>query len=156
MPPAANVRLPVSCSWDESSSISSGLSDGSDNLSSEEFNTSPTLNSLPTTPIGSRRNSTVVVSLARSRGVSSPLEATGRWDQSLRSYSAQPRGAISSSAVECLSSCLSSDNSRLETTCLISADPLPEGFSLLTLITRSSLTDSGSKHLQPETSQPVN
>ncbi|XP_017270577.1 neuron navigator 1 isoform X3 [Kryptolebias marmoratus] len=47
--------------WDESSSISSGLSDGSDNLSSEEFNTSPTLNSLPTTPIGSRRNSTTVM-----------------------------------------------------------------------------------------------
>ncbi|KAM6977022.1 neuron navigator 1-like isoform 3-T3 [Aplochiton taeniatus] len=46
--------------WDESSSISSGLSDGSDNLSSEEFNPSPTLNSLPTTPIGSRRNSTIV------------------------------------------------------------------------------------------------
>lgn len=53
----------ISFSWDESSSISSGLSDGSDNLSSEEFNTSPTLNSLPTTPIGSRRNSTVVVSV---------------------------------------------------------------------------------------------
>ena len=49
-------------SWDESSSISSGLSDGSDNLSSEEFNTSPVLNSLPSTPIGSRRNSGVVVS----------------------------------------------------------------------------------------------
>uniref|UniRef100_A0A8C6T117 Neuron navigator 1 n=1 Tax=Neogobius melanostomus TaxID=47308 RepID=A0A8C6T117_9GOBI len=48
-------------SWDESSSISSGLSDGSDNLSSEEFNTSPTLNSLPNTPIGSRRNSTIVM-----------------------------------------------------------------------------------------------
>lgn len=48
-------------SWDESSSISSGLSDGSDNLSSEEFNTSPTLNSLPTTPIGSRRNSALVM-----------------------------------------------------------------------------------------------
>uniref|UniRef100_A0A7N8X6M9 Neuron navigator 1 n=1 Tax=Mastacembelus armatus TaxID=205130 RepID=A0A7N8X6M9_9TELE len=47
--------------WDESSSISSGLSDGSDNMSSEEFNTSPTLNSLPTTPIGSRRNSAVVM-----------------------------------------------------------------------------------------------
>lgn len=52
----------ISFSWDESSSISSGLSDGSDNLSSEEFNTSPTLNSLPTTPIGSRRNSSIVVS----------------------------------------------------------------------------------------------
>ncbi|KAG7228292.1 hypothetical protein INR49_009153, partial [Caranx melampygus] len=50
-----------SSSWDESSSISSGLSDGSDNLSSEEFNTSPTLNSLPTTPIGSRRNSALVM-----------------------------------------------------------------------------------------------
>ncbi|XP_028264660.1 neuron navigator 1 isoform X2 [Parambassis ranga] len=47
--------------WDESSSISSGLSDGSDNLSSEEFNTSPTLNSLPSTPIGSRRNSGIVM-----------------------------------------------------------------------------------------------
>uniref|UniRef100_A0A3Q3W4Z0 AAA+ ATPase domain-containing protein n=1 Tax=Mola mola TaxID=94237 RepID=A0A3Q3W4Z0_MOLML len=47
--------------WDESSSISSGLSDGSDNLSSEEFNTSPTLNSLPTTPVGSRRNSAIVM-----------------------------------------------------------------------------------------------
>ncbi|XP_051914602.1 neuron navigator 1 isoform X6 [Hippocampus zosterae] len=47
--------------WDESSSISSGLSDGSDNLSSEEFITSPTLNSLPTTPIGSRRNSAIVM-----------------------------------------------------------------------------------------------
>ncbi|KAJ3586237.1 hypothetical protein NHX12_012637, partial [Muraenolepis orangiensis] len=47
--------------WDESSSISSGLSDGSDNLSSEEFNTSPALNSLPTTPIGSRRNSAIVL-----------------------------------------------------------------------------------------------
>ncbi|KAM8754994.1 neuron navigator 1-like isoform 5-T5 [Acanthopagrus schlegelii] len=51
----------LSHSWDESSSISSGLSDGSDNLSSEEFNTSPTLNSLPTTPIGSRRNSAIVM-----------------------------------------------------------------------------------------------
>nr|XP_057939829.1 neuron navigator 1-like isoform X2 [Doryrhamphus excisus] len=47
--------------WDESSSISSGLSDGSDNLSSEEFITSPTLNSLPSTPVGSRRNSAVVM-----------------------------------------------------------------------------------------------
>lgn len=49
------------CSWDESSSISSGLSDGSDNLSSEEFNAGSSLNSLPTTPIGSRRNSAIVV-----------------------------------------------------------------------------------------------
>uniref|UniRef100_A0A673HQA7 Neuron navigator 1 n=1 Tax=Sinocyclocheilus rhinocerous TaxID=307959 RepID=A0A673HQA7_9TELE len=47
--------------WDESSSISSGLSDGSDNLSSEEFNAGSSLNSLPTTPIGSRRNSAIVV-----------------------------------------------------------------------------------------------
>ncbi|XP_072571138.1 neuron navigator 1-like isoform X2 [Paramormyrops kingsleyae] len=47
--------------WDESSSISSGLSDGSDNLSSEEFNASSSLNSLPTTPVGSRRNSSVVL-----------------------------------------------------------------------------------------------
>ncbi|XP_061645828.1 neuron navigator 1-like isoform X3 [Phyllopteryx taeniolatus] len=47
--------------WDESSSISSGLSDASDNLSSEEFVTSPALNSLPSTPIGSRRNSAIVM-----------------------------------------------------------------------------------------------
>ncbi|XP_071349068.1 neuron navigator 1 isoform X3 [Trachinotus anak] len=49
--------------WDESSSISSGLSDGdgSDNLSSEEFNVSSSLNSLPSTPMGSRRNSSVML-----------------------------------------------------------------------------------------------
>ncbi|KAJ8395368.1 hypothetical protein AAFF_G00033530 [Aldrovandia affinis] len=47
--------------WDESSSISSGLSDGSDNLSSEDFNASSSLNSLPTTPTGSRRNSAIVL-----------------------------------------------------------------------------------------------
>lgn len=57
----------LSCfSWDESSSISSGLSDGdgdgSENLSSEEFNASSSLNSLPSTPLGSRRNSSVMVS----------------------------------------------------------------------------------------------
>ncbi|XP_065135563.2 neuron navigator 1 isoform X1 [Paramisgurnus dabryanus] len=47
--------------WDESSSISSGLSDGSDNLSSEDLNASSSLNSLPTTPLGSRRNSSVML-----------------------------------------------------------------------------------------------
>uniref|UniRef100_A0A3Q3WPW3 Neuron navigator 1 n=1 Tax=Mola mola TaxID=94237 RepID=A0A3Q3WPW3_MOLML len=51
--------------WDESSSISSGLSDGdgdgSENLSSEEFNASSSLNSLPSTPLGSRRNSSVLL-----------------------------------------------------------------------------------------------
>ncbi|XP_056128788.1 neuron navigator 1 [Lampris incognitus] len=51
--------------WDESSSISSGLSDGdgegSDNLSSEDFNVSSSLNSLPSTPLGSRRNSSVML-----------------------------------------------------------------------------------------------
>uniref|UniRef100_A0A3B3SIB2 Neuron navigator 1 n=1 Tax=Paramormyrops kingsleyae TaxID=1676925 RepID=A0A3B3SIB2_9TELE len=47
--------------WDESSSISSGLSDGSDNLSSEECNGSSSLTSLPTSPVGSRRNSAVVL-----------------------------------------------------------------------------------------------
>ncbi|XP_076870026.1 neuron navigator 1 isoform X3 [Brachyhypopomus gauderio] len=47
--------------WDESSSISSGLSDGSDNLSSEELNASSSLNSLPTTPVGSRRNSSIML-----------------------------------------------------------------------------------------------
>uniref|UniRef100_A0AAY4CB68 Neuron navigator 1 n=1 Tax=Denticeps clupeoides TaxID=299321 RepID=A0AAY4CB68_9TELE len=47
--------------WDESSSISSGLSDGSDNLSSEEFNAGSSLNSVSTTPVGSRRNSAIVL-----------------------------------------------------------------------------------------------
>ncbi|XP_075317710.1 neuron navigator 1 isoform X4 [Odontesthes bonariensis] len=55
----------LSHSWDESSSISSGLSDGdgdgSENLSSEEFNASSSLNSLPSTPLGSRRNSSVML-----------------------------------------------------------------------------------------------
>ncbi|XP_038134405.1 neuron navigator 1 isoform X5 [Cyprinodon tularosa] len=51
--------------WDESSSISSGLSDGdgdgSENLSSEEFNASSSLTSLPSTPLGSRRSSSVML-----------------------------------------------------------------------------------------------
>uniref|UniRef100_A0A3Q3IB20 Neuron navigator 1 n=1 Tax=Monopterus albus TaxID=43700 RepID=A0A3Q3IB20_MONAL len=51
--------------WDESSSISSGLSDGdgdgSENLSSEEFNASLSLNSLPSTPLGSRRSCSVML-----------------------------------------------------------------------------------------------
>uniref|UniRef100_A0A3Q3GGT2 Neuron navigator 1 n=1 Tax=Labrus bergylta TaxID=56723 RepID=A0A3Q3GGT2_9LABR len=55
----------LSHSWDESSSISSGLSDGegdgSENLSSEEFNVSSSLNSLPSTPLGSRRNSSAML-----------------------------------------------------------------------------------------------
>ncbi|XP_039083418.1 neuron navigator 1 isoform X4 [Hyaena hyaena] len=51
----------ITTGWDESSSISSGLSDASDNLSSEEFNASSSLNSLPTTPTASRRNSTIVL-----------------------------------------------------------------------------------------------
>ncbi|XP_058130932.1 neuron navigator 1 isoform X5 [Dasypus novemcinctus] len=51
----------ITTGWDESSSISSGLSDASDNLSSEEFNASSSLNSLPTTPTTSRRNSTIVL-----------------------------------------------------------------------------------------------
>ncbi|KAM9759006.1 neuron navigator 1 isoform 3-T3 [Menidia menidia] len=55
----------LSHSWDESSSISSGLSDGdgdgSENLSSEEFNASSSLNSLPSTPLGSRRNSSAML-----------------------------------------------------------------------------------------------
>uniref|UniRef100_F1LYK3 Neuron navigator 1 n=1 Tax=Rattus norvegicus TaxID=10116 RepID=F1LYK3_RAT len=51
----------ITTGWDESSSISSGLSDASDNLSSEEFNASSSLNSLPTTPTASRRSSTIVL-----------------------------------------------------------------------------------------------
>uniref|UniRef100_A0A3P9HIX4 Neuron navigator 1 n=1 Tax=Oryzias latipes TaxID=8090 RepID=A0A3P9HIX4_ORYLA len=51
--------------WDDSSSISSGLSDGdgdgSENLSSEEFNAGLSLNSLPSTPLGTRRSSSVML-----------------------------------------------------------------------------------------------
>uniref|UniRef100_A0A8D0AIW7 Neuron navigator 1 n=1 Tax=Sander lucioperca TaxID=283035 RepID=A0A8D0AIW7_SANLU len=63
--PASLTVMPSCFSWDESSSISSGLSDGegdgSENLSSEEFNVSSSLNSLPTTPLGSRRNSSAML-----------------------------------------------------------------------------------------------
>nr|XP_033482102.1 neuron navigator 1 isoform X14 [Epinephelus lanceolatus] len=63
--PRAKRTLLFTPSWDESSSISSGLSDGdgdgSENLSSEEFNVSSSLNSLPSTPLGSRRNSSVML-----------------------------------------------------------------------------------------------
>ncbi|KAG9485344.1 hypothetical protein GDO78_008431 [Eleutherodactylus coqui] len=48
-------------SWDESSSISSGLSDASGNLSSEECNASSSLTSLPSTPTASRRSSTIAL-----------------------------------------------------------------------------------------------
>ncbi|XP_056367427.1 neuron navigator 1 isoform X2 [Oenanthe melanoleuca] len=51
----------IATGWDESSSISSGLSDASDNLSSEEFNASSSLNSLPSTPTASRRNSAIAL-----------------------------------------------------------------------------------------------
>ncbi|KAM5206230.1 neuron navigator 1 isoform 1-T4 [Hipposideros larvatus] len=51
----------ITTGWDESSSISSGLSDASDNLSSEDLNASSSLTSLPTTPTASRRNSTIVL-----------------------------------------------------------------------------------------------
>ncbi|XP_058389772.1 neuron navigator 1 isoform X6 [Diceros bicornis minor] len=59
--PRSGRTVNLARSWDESSSISSGLSDASDNLSSEEFNASSSLNSLPTTPTASRRNSTIVL-----------------------------------------------------------------------------------------------
>ncbi|KAM4794734.1 neuron navigator 1 [Rhinophrynus dorsalis] len=48
-------------SWDESSSISSGLSDASGNLSSEECNASSSLTSLPSTPTASRRSSAIAL-----------------------------------------------------------------------------------------------
>uniref|UniRef100_A0A8C0VIM9 Neuron navigator 1 n=1 Tax=Cyanistes caeruleus TaxID=156563 RepID=A0A8C0VIM9_CYACU len=51
----------ITTGWDESSSISSGLSDASDNLSSEDFNASSSLNSLPSTPTASRRNSAIAL-----------------------------------------------------------------------------------------------
>uniref|UniRef100_A0A3Q2THG4 Neuron navigator 1 n=1 Tax=Fundulus heteroclitus TaxID=8078 RepID=A0A3Q2THG4_FUNHE len=63
--PVATERVSSPRLWDESSSISSGLSDGdgdgSENLSSEEFNASSSLNSLPSTPLGSRRSSSVML-----------------------------------------------------------------------------------------------
>ncbi|XP_032898347.1 neuron navigator 1 isoform X4 [Amblyraja radiata] len=51
----------ITTGWDESSSVSSGLSDTSDNLSSEDLNASSSLNSYPTTPVASRRNSGVAL-----------------------------------------------------------------------------------------------
>nr|XP_013817413.1 PREDICTED: neuron navigator 1 [Apteryx mantelli mantelli] len=58
---SSRPSLRISPGWDESSSISSGLSDASDNLSSEEFNASSSLNSLPSTPTASRRNSAIAL-----------------------------------------------------------------------------------------------
>ncbi|KAL6112519.1 nav1 [Pungitius sinensis] len=60
-PLRANRTFLYTSRWDESSSISSGLSDGSENLSSEEFNVSSSLGSLPSTPLGSRRSSSVML-----------------------------------------------------------------------------------------------
>uniref|UniRef100_UPI00398E5C24 neuron navigator 1-like n=1 Tax=Pristiophorus japonicus TaxID=55135 RepID=UPI00398E5C24 len=51
----------ITTGWDESSSVSSGLSDTSDNLSSEDLNASSSLNSYPTTPVASRRNSGIAL-----------------------------------------------------------------------------------------------
>ncbi|XP_078276803.1 neuron navigator 1-like isoform X3 [Rhinoraja longicauda] len=51
----------ITTGWDESSSVSSGLSDTSDNLSSEDLNASSSLNSDPTTPVASRRNSGIAL-----------------------------------------------------------------------------------------------
>lgn len=64
------LMLSLPHSWDESSSISSGLSDASDNLSSEEFNASSSLNSLPSTPTASRRNSAIAVGASGTRTLS--------------------------------------------------------------------------------------
>ncbi|TRY89653.1 hypothetical protein DNTS_021529 [Danionella cerebrum] len=47
--------------WDESSSISSGLSDGSENLSLEDLNASSSLNSPPASPLAARRNSSIML-----------------------------------------------------------------------------------------------
>ncbi|MEE6493082.1 hypothetical protein FKM82_016728 [Ascaphus truei] len=57
----ANEDDDIITSWDESSSISSGLSDASGNLSSEECNASSSLTSLPSTPTASRRSSTIAL-----------------------------------------------------------------------------------------------
>lgn len=65
------LMLSLPHSWDESSSISSGLSDASDNLSSEEFNASSSLNSLPSTPTASRRNSAIAVGATGTQTLSS-------------------------------------------------------------------------------------
>uniref|UniRef100_A0A8C9F8U3 Neuron navigator 1 n=1 Tax=Pavo cristatus TaxID=9049 RepID=A0A8C9F8U3_PAVCR len=83
----------ITTGWDESSSISSGLSDASDNLSSEEFNASSSLNSLPSTPTASRRNSAIAVGAAipsgqcgtawGNRGTAEPLSWGGEPPRSL-------------------------------------------------------------------------
>lgn len=78
------LTLSLPHSWDESSSISSGLSDASDNLSSEEFNASSSLNSLPSTPTASRRNSAIAVGASGTRTLPSTypsLVPPPRWER---------------------------------------------------------------------------
>lgn len=51
--------LPLLCffsSWDDSSSVSSGISDTIDNLSTDDINTSSSISSYANTPASSRKN----------------------------------------------------------------------------------------------------
>lgn len=48
-------------SWDDSSSVSSGISDTIDNLSTDDINTSSSISSYANTPASSRRNLDVQV-----------------------------------------------------------------------------------------------
>lgn len=49
-------------SWDDSSSVSSGISDTIDNLSTDDINTSSSISSYANTPASSRKNLDVQVS----------------------------------------------------------------------------------------------
>lgn len=51
----------LSCSWDDSSSVSSGISDTIDNLSTDDINTSSSISSYANTPASSRKNLDVQV-----------------------------------------------------------------------------------------------
>lgn len=55
------LRMCLPCSWDDSSSVSSGISDTIDNLSTDDINTSSSISSYANTPASSRRNLDVQV-----------------------------------------------------------------------------------------------
>uniref|UniRef100_S4RJ57 Neuron navigator 1-like ubiquitin-like domain-containing protein n=1 Tax=Petromyzon marinus TaxID=7757 RepID=S4RJ57_PETMA len=62
-------------SWEDSSSVSSGLSDTIDNISTDDLNTSSSVSSYPTTPTNSRKN----LSLQLLLRVHSSLEKNTEW-----------------------------------------------------------------------------
>lgn len=54
--PCFLLLLCVFSSWDDSSSVSSGISDTIDNLSTDDINTSSSISSYANTPASSRKN----------------------------------------------------------------------------------------------------